>query len=118
MTHDYATVKSTRQWATVCLMALAINPVFAQEAVGSKETDELSHSMMKGMEQMQQMKSTGDVDKDFATMMKMHHQQAVDMARVEVEHGKSAQLKRMAKKIIEDQKKEIEAFDKWLKNAP
>ena len=32
---------------------------------------------------MQAMKRTGDTDKDFAMMMKLHHQQALDMARAE-----------------------------------
>jgi uncharacterized protein (DUF305 family) len=58
---------------------------------------------------------SGDIDKDFAMMMKMHHQQAVDMAKAEAEHGKSPELKAMARKIIKDQNKEIAQLDKWMK---
>lgn len=78
---------------------------------GSKQMHE---QMMGGMQKMQSMQSSGDTDKDFATMMRMHHQQAVDMARIEAEHGKSPELKALAQKIIKDQQKEIGQLDKWL----
>ena len=63
---------------------------------------------------MQKMPMSGDVDKDFAMMMKMHHQQAVTMAEMELAHGKSDAMKDMARKIIAAQKKEIASFDQWL----
>lgn len=47
-------------------------------------------------------------------MMRVHRQQAVDMAKVQVEHGKSSELKAMARKIITDQQKEIARLDAWL----
>lgn len=75
---------------------------------------DMKQSMKAGMEGMQSMPSTGDTDKDFATMMKMHHQQALDMAKMELEHGKSPELKKMASKIIAGQQKEIAQFDRWL----
>lgn len=75
---------------------------------------QMHHQMMGGMQKMQDMKPTGDTDRDFAMMMRMHHQQAVEMAQTEIQHGKSPELKAMARKIIEDQKKEIAQFDKWL----
>ena len=78
----------------------------------------MDQTMHKGMESMQQMKMSGDVDKDFAMMMKMHHQQALEMAKVEIEHGKSAPLKAMAKKMIKDQTKEIGQLDQWMKSHP
>lgn len=73
------------------------------------------HGSMKGMmKDMESMKSTGDTDKDFASMMKMHHQGAINMAEMELKNGKDEKMRSMAKKIIKDQKKEIEEFDKWL----
>ena len=71
-------------------------------------------SMMNGMQKMQEMKPTGDTDKDFAMMMRMHHQQAVEMAKAELQGGKSQELKKMAQNIIRDQQKEIAQLDKWL----
>jgi uncharacterized protein (DUF305 family) len=60
------------------------------------------------------MTSTGDIDKDFAMMMKLHHQQAVNMAEMQLAKGKSPEMKTMSKQIIAAQKKEIAQFDKWL----
>lgn len=60
------------------------------------------------------MQPSGDTDKDFATMMRMHHQQAVDMAKAELQHGKSPELKALAQKIVKDQQKEIAELDQWL----
>src|SRR5438309_7565519 len=67
--------------------------------------------MMKGMESMQM---TGDTDRDFATMMKMHHQGAIDMSQMELQSGKNPKMRAMAKRIIEAQNKEIKEFDQWL----
>ena len=75
---------------------------------------DMKQSMMGGMDGMQKMKMSGDTDKDFAMMMKMHHQGAIDMAQMELAHGKSPVMKAMAKNIIAAQKKEIAQFDRWL----
>lgn len=77
-------------------------------------SDGMKASMKTGMDEMQNMQMTGDVDKDFALMMKIHHKQALDMAKMELANGKSPAMKGMAKKIITAQKKEIAQFDQWL----
>lgn len=76
----------------------------------------MMHSMKKGMDDMQKIPMSGDIDRDFAMMMKMHHSHAVEMAQMELAQGKSPEMKAMARKIITDQKKEIAQFDKWLSN--
>ena len=77
-------------------------------------SDDMKKSMMSGMEGMQNMPMSGDTDKDFATMMKLHHQQAVNIAQMETTNGKSPAMKAVAKRIIAAQKKEIAELDKWL----
>ncbi|MBC7698598.1 MAG: DUF305 domain-containing protein [Bacteroidia bacterium] len=86
----------------------------ADEHRDMKGSDSIMHSMKDGMKKMEAMKMTGDVDKDFAMMMKMHHQQALDMAQIEIAQGKSPEMKEMAKKIVSAQKKEIAEFEAWL----
>ena len=81
---------------------------------GSGGSVEMKESMMKGMKGMEGMQMTGDADHDFAMMMKMHHQGAIDMAQMEMKSGKDAKMKAMAKKIEEAQRKEIKEFDDWL----
>ena len=75
---------------------------------------EMHKSMMSGMKSMESMKGSGDIDHDFAMMMKMHHQSALDMANIQLQQGKDAKLRSMAKDIIKSQTKEIKEFDKWL----
>jgi uncharacterized protein (DUF305 family) len=81
---------------------------------GAMGSADMKQSMMGGMDGMQKMQMSGDTDKDFALMMKMHHQGAVDMAQMELAHGRSPAMKAMAKNIIAAQKKEIAQFDLWL----
>ena len=71
-------------------------------------------SMMGMMKSTENMKPSGDTDRDFAMMMKVHHQGAIDMAQVELKSGKDAKMRAMAKRIIEAQQKEIKEFDQWL----
>jgi uncharacterized protein (DUF305 family) len=77
-------------------------------------SDSMKKSMMTGMDRMNTMTMTGDTDKDFAMMMKIHHQQAVDMSEMQLTHGKSPAMKKIARNIISAQKKEIAFFDQWL----
>lgn len=77
-------------------------------------SDGMKKSMMMGMDSMNKMSMSGNTDKDFAMMMKIHHQQAVDMSEMQLTHGKSPAMKTMARDIIKAQKKEIAMFDQWL----
>ncbi len=74
---------------------------------------ELHKAMMSGMKMP--MKMTGNVDKDFAIMMTMHHQQAIKMADVHIKHGSNAQLKAMARKMKTAQQGEIKQLAPYTK---
>ena len=78
-------------------------------------SDSIHAAMMKGCKPA---KMTGDVDHDFAMMMSMHHQSAVDMAQLELKHGRDAKMQEMARKIVADQEKEIAEFSAWMKEHP
>jgi len=56
---------------------------------------------------------TGNPDRDFAVMMRAHHQEGVDMANLEIARGKSTKLKVIARRIVKDQQREIIELDKW-----
>lgn len=72
-------------------------------------------TMMKDMsEKMATMPMTNNPDVDFATMMRVHHVGAIDMAEEELRSGKEPQMRKMAKEIIAAQKKEIAQIDKFL----
>jgi uncharacterized protein (DUF305 family) len=78
---------------------------------GESAMMDLMHQMNSKLEGM---KMTGDIDHDFAEMMIVHHQAAIDMAIQELDAGKEAVLKNMATKIIEDQTREIKELQQWL----
>ena len=102
------------QAQTAPAMAPSASMPMGQMHKGANGSHDMKASMMMGMDGMQKMQMSGDTDKDFAMMMKMHHQQALNMAEMELANGKSPEMKAMAKQIIVAQKKEIAQFDKWL----
>jgi uncharacterized protein (DUF305 family) len=72
-------------------------------------------AMMGSMnEKMSAMPMSGNTDVDFAAMMRVHHQGAINMAEAELKTGKNARMRTMAKNIISAQKKEIEQLEKFL----
>lgn len=83
--------------------------------------DPASRAYMQSMQKMNRdmhRPMTGDADQDFARMMATHHQGAIDMARVELQYGKDPDLKAMAQKVIDDQTKEIQQLQDWMKQHP
>lgn len=84
--------------------------------VGSDATTNKSMMtiMQENMSQMKAVPSTGNPDNDFAALMKVHHMGALEMAQVEVEKGSDAAIKQMARKMIDDQQKEIAELNTFL----
>lgn len=62
---------------------------------------------------------TGQSDVDFARGMIPHHRGAVEMARIQLAHGKDPALRKLAQEVIAAQEKEIAFLEDWLRrNAP
>jgi uncharacterized protein (DUF305 family) len=63
---------------------------------------------------MVQAVSAQDADVAFTCAMIVHHQGAIAMANVELDQGKDKEVKKMARKMIEEQTKEVKKMTKWV----
>lgn len=73
--------------------------------------------MHANMQAMMKEPSQGSADRDFARLMQIHHQGAIDMAQRLLQHGSDAGLKAMAQKMISDQKREQAELEKFMGNT-
>ena len=110
---------NTTKTATTSDMDTSMTHKMQNDSMNSdkmKMDNGMMQSMKSMMGNMNNMKMTGDFDHDFATMMIMHHQGAIDMSEAEIAKGSDAQMKTMAQNIIVAQKAEIDQMQKIIKS--
>lgn len=86
--------------------------------VQAHDQNQMMSIMHQMMSKMDTMKMTKDPDNDFAVMMRMHHQGAIDMANLELKSGSDATMKQMAQSIITSQQAEITQLTAFLSSHP
>lgn len=110
---------------TICIAAAAFGQAAAQDAhhhsgpidgASTGFSSEAALFLAENEEAMERMMAamhvapTGDIDKDFVTMMIPHHQGAIDMARALLRSSRNEPLRRLAQEIIVTQEDEIRAM--------
>ncbi|ODT07264.1 MAG: DUF305 domain-containing protein [Mesorhizobium sp. SCN 65-20] len=90
----------------------------AAPAMNSAAMEAYKATMDKMHATMSSMEMSGDADVDFARGMIPHHQAAIDMAKIELEHGKNPEMRKLAEEVIAAQEAEIKSMQAWLKANP
>src|SRR5690606_18163265 len=80
------------------------------QSASSKAYAEANDKMHAGMD----IAFTGDADVDFVRGMIAHHEGAVDMARIVLEHGKDPEIRKLAEESIKAQEGALSRMRAWL----
>ncbi|RMX06929.1 DUF305 domain-containing protein [Corticibacter populi] len=101
------------------LTGLMIAPARAQTEASTSARQAYDDSMQRMHTDMMQGIAHDDPDVAFAAGMLAHHEGAVEMARIELAHGKDPVLRQLAQDVITAQEAEIGLLRQWLAtNAP
>ena len=76
------------------------------------------HAMMRAMRSMipvtAKTRLTGDVDRDFMTMMLPHHDAGIVMSQTQARMGQHAELRKMASQDVTDQRRDNMSMHRYL----
>jgi uncharacterized protein (DUF305 family) len=96
------------------LLVVSVSFAFAQDAT-TPSTDQPMTEMSMGMSMDMLSSLEGEAfEQSFLSMMRQHHQMAIDMANWILERSENEDVRGAAQKVIDEQQAEIEQIDSWL----
>jgi uncharacterized protein (DUF305 family) len=91
--------------------SIPANPAQTADTPATKGYREANTKMHRDMD----IVYSNDADVDFVRGMIPHHQGAIDMAKVALQHAKDEQIRKWATDVIREQEREIAEMQDWLK---
>ena len=113
--------------AVAMLVVMAPRASFAQTSAGAPSTPQMrrpqpaddevtvrSPNDVKGARNTVPSFNIVDPDRDFAVRVRRHEEAALQLAKAEMETGKDAEMRAIAKNLVESHRQVIEKLDAWL----
>lgn len=94
-------------YAMLLLTLLLLPPAAMAQSAGETPANKEYMAAMEKMNKDMMAATDQDAAKSFAKKMAAHHQGAIDMSRIVLQHAKDSEIRKIANKTIKEQEKEI-----------
>jgi len=110
---EIRTLKRIAENLGVTPAEMPVDGEMSEQTMRDLETLGLTAEESGMMMDMSELEGAEPFDRMFIDMMIAHHRGAIRMARAELDQGEHRRLRRIARAIVRDQKKEIRTMNDW-----